>query len=62
MEAEILEELAEFYQTLLDLLQAQDEEHLQWQGHFREGGKVDLDTLGFEVWLEQFWHVIYGLY
>jgi len=55
-------ELAEFYQTLLDLLQAQDEEHLQWQGRFREGGKVDLDTLGSEVWLEQFRHVVYGLY
>jgi len=62
MEAEILEESAEFYQTLLDLLQAQDEEHLQWQGRFREGGKVDLDTLSSEVWLEQFRHVVYGLY
>jgi len=62
MEAKILEESAEFYQTLLDLLQAQDEEHLRWQGSFREGGKVDLDTLGSEVWLEQFRHVVCGSY
>jgi len=49
MKAEILKESAEFYCTLLDLLQGQDEEHLRWQGSFREGGNVDLNRLGCEV-------------
>jgi len=62
MEAKILEESAEFYRTLLDLLQGQDEEHVRWQGCFREGGKVNLDTLGSEVWLEQFRYAGHDLY
>jgi len=62
MEAEILEQSVEFYRTLLDLLQGQDEEHLRWQGCFREGGKVDLDRLGSEVWLEQFRYAVHGLH
>jgi len=62
MEVKILEELAEFYHTLQDLLWAQDEEHLRWQGSSREAGKVDFDTLGSDVWLEQFWYGVHGLY
>jgi len=62
IEAEILEGLAEFYRTVLDLLLGQDEEHLRWQGSFREGGKVDLDRLGSEVWLEQFRYAVHGLH
>jgi len=61
-EAEIWEESAEFYRTLLDLLRGQDEEHLRWQGSFREGGKVNLDTLGSQVWLEQFRYTVHGLH
>jgi len=61
MEAEILEESVEFYCTLLDFLRGQDEEHLRWQGSFREGGKVDLDTLTSGVWLEQFRYAVHGL-
>jgi len=62
MEAEILEESAEFYRTLLDLLRGQDKEHLRLQGSFREGGKVDLDRLSSEVWLEQFRYAVHGLH
>jgi len=62
MEAEILEESAEFYCTLQDLLRGQDEEHLRWQGSFREGGKVNLDRIGSEVWLEQFRYAVHGLH
>ena len=25
-------------------------------------GKVDFDTLGSDVWLEQFWYGVHGLY
>ena len=62
MEAKILEELAEFHHTLQYLLWAQDEERLRWQGSSREAGKVAFDTLGSDVWLEQFRYGVHGLY
>jgi len=62
MEAEILEELVDFYHTLQDLLWAQDEERLRWQGSSREAENFDFDTLGSDVRLEQFRYGVHGLY
>ena len=38
------------------------EERLRWQGSSREAGKADFDTLGSDVWLEQFRYGVHGLY
>jgi hypothetical protein len=54
MESEILRAALSFNTLLADLLEALDEQWIMNQGRFRPGGRIDLNTLGDMVWLEQF--------
>jgi hypothetical protein len=54
MEATILESTISFNSLLADVLDALDEQWIAREGRFRPGGRVDLYTLGDDIWLEQF--------
>ena len=55
METEILASRLAFDRFLLDILEKLDEEQaIKNAGRYRPGGKVDLDSLGDDQWLEQF--------
>jgi hypothetical protein len=54
METELLETSLSFNTLLADLLEALDQQWISREGRFRPGGRVDLNTLGDDIWLEQF--------
>jgi hypothetical protein len=54
METELLETTLAFNTLLADLLEAIDKQWIAQEGRFQPGGRVDLNTLGDNIWLEQF--------
>ncbi|KAF7292641.1 hypothetical protein MIND_01162000 [Mycena indigotica] len=54
MERLILQSSIGFYSLLQDVLEQQDQEWIAREGRFRPGGRISLDDLGDDIWVEQF--------
>lgn len=60
METRILQDTVSFLDLVSKLLATQDKEFPQSAGSLRPGGKINLDQLGDNMWLEQFRYALYG--
>jgi len=54
METQILQDSVSFLTLVEEMLKAQDEDFLCRAGSLQPGGRIDLNNMGDNVWLEQF--------
>jgi len=54
METQILQDSVSFLTLVEEMLKAQDEDFLCTAGSLQPGGRIDLNNMGDNVWLEQF--------
>jgi len=54
MASQILQDSVSFLTLVEELLKAQDDDFLRGAGSLRPGGRIDVNNMGDNVWLEQF--------